>query len=383
MALAVLLVAAGLALSTAVSTLSYLRLPEPTGASAVGRVTAVLDDPARPEPRSGGAASRRVGLVAWYPAQADSGAPASYVPDLAGIRDALAASGELSGPVVAGLAFVGTSTRTDAQPDAPSGPEGFPVVVLSPGNATNVAFYAVLAEELASHGYVVIGVDHPYQVAAVDLGDGTVAVYEPDPPGQGPASTIPRKIAERTADLAFILDRLRSDAAGLVALDGRLDLDRVAVVGHSNGGIAAAELCATDVRVAACANIDGLSAGGPFSATPDVEPLERPFLFLTKERTLHPTLVEAFESTGEGAYRVVIPAATHQGFADGARFEPRVLPLGRPADAVQQVERDVVRAFLDHELRGRPGPAFDGLTPGADLYVEAYPLGGRGTLPSG
>jgi hypothetical protein len=78
-----------------------------------------------------------------------------------------------------------------------------------------------------------------------------------------------------------------------------------------------------------------------------------PFLFLTKETTLHPALEAVFEAATRDAYRVVVPAAAHGDF-DGARFEPRALPLDGTADAVLTIERGFTLAFLDHELRGAP-----------------------------
>jgi hypothetical protein len=135
--------------------------------------------------------------------------------------------------------------------------------------------------------------------------------------------------------------------------------------------------------VDACVNIDGQAAGGPFSAVPSFVPPDRPFLFLTKERDLHARLRETFEAGGEGTYRVVLPVAAHGDFADGARFDPRLTPLARSADAVQRLERDAVADFLDHELRGLPGTTFGSLDAATDVFIEAYPLGDRPTLPAG
>jgi dienelactone hydrolase len=377
---AVLVVAVVAVASTAVSTLVHLRIPTPTGTSAVGRVETLLTDPARTEPLSKVAAHRQVSLIAWYPATPGSGSVAAYVPDLAAIRGGLEASGELNAFQVAGLGLVATNAREGA--DVVAGP-GLPVVLLSPGNATNVAFYAGLAEDLASHGYAVIGIDHPYQVAAVALGGGEVATYPGD--AAGAVGDVPRKIDQRVADIAFVLDRLAANGAGLGGLAGRLDLSRVAIVGHSNGGIAAAQACASDARVKACVNLDGQGAGGPFSSTVSPPPPSKPFMYLTKETELHPALAALFEAGGRDTYRVVVPAAAHGDFTDGARFNPRVLPWDGPADAVLTVERGFTLAFLDHELRGAPETVFRGVDAPTDVQVSVYPLGAattpRGPLP--
>lgn len=64
----------------------------------------------------------------------------------------------------------------------------FPVLIFSPGNGTNIEFYTSLASEIASHRYIVIGVNHPYDLPAVELARGRIEV--------------------RTADLLFVLDQV-------------------------------------------------------------------------------------------------------------------------------------------------------------------------------
>ena len=54
----------------------------------------------------------------------------------------------------------------------------YPVIILSPGNGTNIEFYASLASEIASHGYIVAGLNHPYDVPAVELSNGDIAPYD-------------------------------------------------------------------------------------------------------------------------------------------------------------------------------------------------------------
>ena len=368
-----LLVIAAVA-STALATIAYLRVPLPSGELGVGRTDVLLIDPARTEPAERGGGPRALRVVGWYPAEPGTGTPTTYVPGHDRLEAGLAASGELPAPVLAGLGLVGTSASADAKIAAAS--ERYPVIVFSPGNATNVAFYASLAEDLASRGFVVLGVDHPYQVAAVDVGD-RVAVYR-EPMERTPGEAIAAKIDERVVDISFLLDRLAAGGAGLGELGRRLDLERIGVAGHSNGGVTAAVLC-VDARVAACLNIDGQHAGGPFSPRPDPVAPTKPFLYLTKETAMHPALAGVFEAAGEDAYRVMVPAASHDAFTDGPRLWPRLLPVDGTADHVLRVERGVVAAFFDRYLRDeeRAGQVFDGMDAPTDVYIEVYPLLGQ------
>src|SRR5439155_4448581 len=49
-----------------------------------------------------------------------------------------------------------------------------PVLVFSPGFTGVTSSHATLLEDLASHGYAVLNIVHPYEVAAATLADGRV-----------------------------------------------------------------------------------------------------------------------------------------------------------------------------------------------------------------
>jgi predicted dienelactone hydrolase len=253
------------------------------------------------------------------------------------------------------------------------------VLVLSPGNATNVGFYSALAEDLASKGYVVIGIDHAFQVAAVRIDDGSMAVYDRSM-DTGPGSIGP-KVEERVADMAFVLERIREGTGGIEFLAPSLDLARIGVLGHSNGGISAAEICRTEADVAACLNIDGQSAGGPFGYEQSAPAPDQPFMFLTKEATIHDELHSRFEAAGAGAVRAVVPVAEHGDFTDGGMLEPDINPFSNNARSVVVTSRALVSAFFDQWLK-EPGPRpFDGLEVPSDVYINVYPLDGNRPIP--
>ena len=364
------------AVTAAASTLWNLRVPEPSGAFSVGRRSISWIDPARAETHSPKPDDlRQVPAIVWYPARPGTGTPAKY---LSGGSQGLAESGELSRLQVAGLAFIRHNIRQDAEFAAG---ERYPVILLSPGNATNVSFYASIAEELASRGYVVVGLDHPFHVAAVRLDGGGTALY--DRAAMESPESASARILERVADIRLALDRLGELARGSTALGRHLDLERVGVMGHSNGGIAAVEACRADDRLDACLNIDGQMAGGPFSFDPEGGPPPQPFMYLTKEAVLHPVLHERFEGGRAGNLRVVIPDASHDGFADGALFEPALNPFDSTARKVITTTKGFVTAFFDRTLRGAPERVLGRVDAPADVYVNVYPLGKAKPIPAG
>lgn len=50
----------------------------------------------------------------------------------------------------------------------------FPLAVFSPGSGNSRLQYSAMARSLASYGYVVVLVDHPYDAAIVEFPDGTI-----------------------------------------------------------------------------------------------------------------------------------------------------------------------------------------------------------------
>src|SRR5436309_3368494 len=102
----------------------------------------------------------------WYPAAAGR-RPASYVPS--SVARFLASSAGLKTAV---LQSVKLDATTDAKPLARRG--GWPVVLFSPGFGVERELYAGLIEDIASHGYVVVAIDHPHDASIVEIPDGHV-----------------------------------------------------------------------------------------------------------------------------------------------------------------------------------------------------------------
>lgn len=121
-----------------------------------------------------------------------------------------------------------------------------PLVVFKHGFQLTTANYVVLLERLASHGFVVVG---------VDTGGGVFG---------GPTNADERDASIATLDWALA-------EAPFVAL---VDAARVGVAGHSRGGKVAMMVAAADDRVGATLLLDpvnGCGPGAPYSAAcPDV-----------------------------------------------------------------------------------------------------------------
>ncbi|KDN88219.1 alpha/beta hydrolase family protein [Kitasatospora cheerisanensis] len=247
------------------------QFPEPSGPFAVGTRVVQWTDAARPETFTPDPDDRRTVVVQlWYPARpVPSGAPrARYLgrteQEARTVRDALAGTAGLPGFLLDGA----TRARSRAVCDAPVADGGgrFPLVLFSPGSGGVRTQNTAWAEELASHGYAVAALDHPYDSAAVVLDDGRTIRSATASTGDRDADEVLAAdwTAIRAADLGFVLDRLEGLDRGEYPgdpLTGRLDTGRTAVAGHSMGGAAALQAARHDARFAAALDLDGFPHG--------------------------------------------------------------------------------------------------------------------------
>ena len=164
---------------------------------------------------------------------------------------------------------------TDAYENAPivSVDERYPILVFSHGNGSLLPLYSALLVEIASHGYIVVGIQHTYNAPITVFADGRVVAANP----QAISGEAVQYWAE---DTGFVIDQLEVLNIGVDQFAGRLDLSRLGVFGHSFGGATAAEFCLTDVRCAVGANLDGSYTGAVVEAG-----VTRPFMQVFSETT--------------------------------------------------------------------------------------------------
>lgn len=317
-------VAAGLALLGlgASAYLAYalpvFRLPAPTGSYAVGVEYLHLVDAARSDPFLAGAGQPRELMVkVYYPAKADDARP--YLPYFGG-------SGELLRRFAAGYGMPAflfeplARVETHAKAGLPlaSQPHSYPLVLFLHGAGTSMEVHTAQCEDLASHGYLVAAIDHPYVSAATVFPGRTVTHHQAtaDFDTPEPAEVITRIMAE---DAQFVLGALAEMNAGQRAsiFQGRINLEQTGVIGHSVGGAAAYDLALHDPRVKAAVNLDGVVYVTPpsLSAAPPFLMLASPShaAALLRREPLMPPLVglpeEARGRSGETAYQAAYSRA--------------------------------------------------------------------------
>jgi dienelactone hydrolase len=157
--------------------------------------------------------------------------------------------------------------------------------------------YSAQLEDLASHGYIVAGVENASSTFRV-FRDGRVAGYDPERwrnNGKSPDEriAIEQENTDRMAtELVLALNTLtgRARAARDASILNRVDRTRIGVFGHSYGARVAIRACQVESRFRACLNQDGLSQGYPFHKDPSGKPVMQPVLFLLRKSSYLPEL---------------------------------------------------------------------------------------------
>jgi dienelactone hydrolase len=338
-------------------------LPEPTGTYQVGRRTYEWADTPRRDPFANG--PRRLAVWLWYPvAKETTGRRVQYAPDLwNGIH--------LRGPV--SLLQGPFDTLQDRALDRVAiAPGRFPVVVLMPGMGLTAPMYAALAEDLASHGYLVAGVTPTYSANLTVLGNQAVE-SKPDanPPNLGDSTEGSQKVGDHLVTIWAADARF---AAGMVAKQLPNSVDTVvgpSYVGHSFGGAASLEACRLDQRCAAAVDLDGSQFGDVVR-----KGVKAPILLLgaddscitsvcgpdAKNDVHRNRALSLLKASSGTSWCATIPGSRHFNFTDYGVYYlayplRKFLPLGSvgPRHALT-VANGYVTTFLSHTIYNTAAP---------------------------
>lgn len=362
--------------------LPMFRLPRPTGPYAVGtRILYMVDENRLEDSIPGGGGKRELMVQLWYPAGASRN---RYAPYRRRAETTLLSSYQSVLP---------TNSRLNA-PVAGSG-GAFPVLLFNHAWNGRRTQNTYLVEDLASHGFIVAGIDHTYNSDPVALPGGRVvqpiAVVEITDFAHSSWDKViaagNKELKRQAADDIFVLDRLQAiNRDPESVFHGRFDTNRAGALGHSFGGAVAAEACSLDPRIRAALDVDGSLFGSV-----QKQGLNKPFMFIEVavssytaeefDRLDQEKRIDALLDQGDnegfqkfGGYRIFIPGSTHSSYTDRALFSPLRALSGRgaiPPRREYAILRAYALAFFNQALKGESSPL---LQPGARPFPEANPV---------
>jgi dienelactone hydrolase len=383
------------------------QLQSPTGQFGIGRVGYEWTDGSRSEGHSVDPQARRDLMVyLWYPSpKGRAGELGEYLPGAkrmdadAAVLPVMREEFEGSWPFIVSGAI--SSLAVENAPVAGSHKK-FPVVILAHGVGGTSFEYTSLIGDLVSRGYVVAAIENTYVAAAVAFPDGRIipSYHEPEPPNLSPDQRFQRmmksaglEIDTGARDIVFVLNQLtelNDRNINTFVLRKRLDLNRVAAMGHSAGGANATLACQMDARFKACLSLDGqIPPVAVFPEDPDGKWFTQPVLLLEVDHNggrwmgFNVAQNDAYLKKKEdqlsrcpaGSYDVVLksPGLVHGSFSD----YPLLAAMGRSAetkDALHNLSltESYIAAFLDQNLKHVSSPLLDVQSNHSEAIVKQY-----------
>lgn len=335
--------------------------PPLTGPYAVGIRSYTFIDASRPMHENSAHEPRALPVDIYYPAHGDKTATYPYKPTYyKALADYYARHSILPQFVTQLLLHNITS---HAAPDAPINDDKatYPVILFSSGIGSSMT-YATYLEDLASAGYIVVDVQHPYDVDVCVFPDGKVIEIDTE-----------FKAAIKKTDREFIypyrgrahwiwladvqhaltrLEQLNNDPA--FDFYHKLDLNRIGSLGHSHGGAVMIDLVKHDVRIKAGINMDGWT-----KTANTLEGFNKPFMFLLNDTSGNdrPEL-QLYENmknaNNHDASSIIIHGAGHTAFSDYIQLKwPLQKLIGvahGDATKIRTQIQDAMRTFFNRYL---------------------------------
>lgn len=347
-----------------------------TGDYAVGTTTFFIEDSNRIDtyadiPNT----TRQLNLQLWYPAEASNAPIADYVPNVSIGGKALARALSFPSFIFNHMRLIKPEARVNAPIDRTDGP--YPLVLFSHGWSGVRIQNTQQAEELASQGYVVAAVDHPYASAFTVYPGDRAVLWKPsivawDTPDE--AITAQQLVTAFAADMSFVVDSLEAfHASGSHPFVNVINFEQIGVFGHSTGGGASYEFCYRDARCKAALGLDPWIV--PVSDEVVQTGLGKPIMVMKQPSVAISAASEgrldALWSSQRGTgHHLTFANTKHFDFTDFKRFSPILSWAGMTgsieADVMHKTLNDYTLAFFDHHVRGWAG---------AILYAESaeYP----------
>lgn len=383
---AALLLLASIAFSFA---LPMFKLPKPSGPFPVGTRMLYLIDPTRKEMHPWASPGKREVVVQlWYPSAVAKGRKAAY----------------RRWKECSLLSSYQSVLQTHSLQDSPVAPGRFPILIYNPGWHGFRNRSACITQELASQGFIVVGISHPYNSSKVELSHGGIAVCDKSfdigfsmnhyIPLQERLDMAELELGIQVDDCRFVLTELaRLDQTPGNPLASHLLIDRVAAYGDSYGAAVSAELAKTDARVCSALALDGVLHGSVAK-----DGLDKPFMMIdsawilsvrghdgdplpqrSEETTrMWNSIAESKASTlaRHGGFRTVVQGTNHANFSDVGFMSPlRKLsetgPL--PQKRTAQIITAYAVAFFGQTLLGKASPLLSGALSFPEAPLEVWP----------
>ncbi len=230
-------------------------LPQPSGKWQVGTQDLTWDTPDRSQ----------TDIIAkvWYPTNDQSGKSSPYI-DRVGRVFADGTAINLSFKLIFWLLRRVTTSPASIDAMPIDRPDGLPIILFSPGfGGINYlgTFYAL---EFASHGFIVIGINHPKSNVGTMCADGSQLKFESFDPAifNEPARLeqyMGKVMQAQAQNISAIIDKaIQLDSVPSSLFYRKINANKIFTAGRSAGGAASFVACGQDRRILKAVDLDGI-----------------------------------------------------------------------------------------------------------------------------
>lgn len=341
-------------------------MPIPEGEFEIGTQSFDLRDPDRNAIYSSNLSDKRkIRIQFWYPAENIKGC--KKVP---WIRGGKIVATELAKEMkLPSFAFDQTTLiRSNSYEQAPISKKlkNYPVIILSHGWTGFTDIHADQAEELASRGYIVVGIDHTFGSQITVFNDGEVSHLNrnalPD------AKSVPnfleyanKLVTTYGGDVKLTLNELEKLNANDIGSSfyGKLDLSNIGLLGHSTGGGGDVSLALEDTRIKAIVGMDAWVE--PIDKANIEKGLKVPTLFLRSEQwkvgANNKNLIHLIDKSTGPISLYQINGINHADFTMVYRYSPltKYMKLSGKLDGgtSSSIQKDFIDNFFDQYLKDK------------------------------
>lgn len=337
--------------------------PKPTGEYKVGTKSIELVDKNRLEWFTDVEQDdfRRIVVQLWYPTDSNKGEKAKYIDHGQNRINTLAEQFNYNSRLFRKLPKVQTNSIYNASfYDAK-----FPLLIFSHGLGGNRTQNTIMIEELASHGYVIIAVEHAYDANISIFSNGDIANYRSGinyesrnnrviTPEEFWNVRLPQ-IKTRAGDIKFLID-MAEQKKFEEGFNDMIDLDKIGLFGQSFGGATSIYASFSDERVDACINLDGWMVAVPDKIVNSG--ISQDFIYLGQEEwdeKLNYEKLDKFIQSTNSSTKILIPGTTHYDYTDTphmTRFAKNVGIAGNlPSLELKNLLNEIALDFFNSNLK--------------------------------
>ncbi|EUC48304.1 hypothetical protein COCMIDRAFT_34180 [Bipolaris oryzae ATCC 44560] len=326
----------------------------------VGGTSILLTDTDRLDPFINDGRSRSIVVSSFYPVLkcTSKGTKPYMPPQTAAFMDEKFSVYGLPNGTFSSFEFEACNTPT-AQDLCPT--PALPLVLFSSALGTSRYLYSIMLQSIASSGYLVVSIDHPYDADIVEYPNGTIitGVDIPD-------DKINQTVATRADDISFAVNSLRKSHVSRKLFPIHTILQKfpqIAVLGHSLGGAAAGAAVLQIPSARGGINLDGTMFGSVLD-----KGIDRPFMLIghaNKTQETDPSWKTIWPKLRSWKKEIEVRKSVHYSFSDlpvlmsamglGSAQVPAIGDLLGTIEGHRMMQLTVAHivAFLDFTLKSR------------------------------